>query len=96
MEPIYNLIIRILSMNESNTILCWIDLKTNDSTDNSTIENTNNCIDNIAENSPINCMNLQEIYFNDNFFPKKAPLLSMQTSFTILDYLPSGQNSPGH
>jgi hypothetical protein len=78
MEPIYNLIIRILSMNEFNTILCWIELKADDSTDNSTIENTNNCIENIAENSPIDRMNVRERYFKDNFSnfsPKKAPHL---------------------
>ena len=75
-EPIYNLILKILSMNEFNIIICWIDLKTNDFTDNSTIENTTNCIDNIAENTPIDRMNVQERYFEDNFSnfsPKKAP-----------------------
>ena len=75
-EPIYNLILKILSMKEFNIIICWIDLKTNDFTDNSTIENTTNCIDNIAENTPIDRMNVQERYFEDNFSnfsPKKAP-----------------------
>lgn len=74
-EPICNLIIKILSINEFNITIRWIDLKANDSMDNSTIENTNDCIDNIAENTPINCMNVQEHYFKDNFSnfsPQKA------------------------
>ncbi|VVB65073.1 Uncharacterised protein [uncultured archaeon] len=74
-EPIYNLIIKILSINEFNIIIRWIELKANDSMDNSTIENTNNCIDNIAENSPIDRMNVRERHFKDNFSnfsPKKA------------------------
>lgn len=54
LEPVYNLIIKILSIKKFNTILCLIDLKANASTDNSTTENTSNCIDSIAENSPIN------------------------------------------
>jgi hypothetical protein len=76
-EPIYNLIIDnliicILSINEFDTIFSCIDLKANYSMENSTIENTNNCIDNIADKSPINCINFQEIYFSDNFFSKKS------------------------
>jgi hypothetical protein len=83
-EPIYNLIIKILSINEFNIIIRWIDLKPNDSMDNSTIENTNNCIDNIAENSPIDRMNVRERYFKDNFSnfsPKKALRLLDSDSF---------------
>jgi hypothetical protein len=59
-------------MKEFNTILCWIDLKTIDSTDNSTIENTTICIANIVENFPVNCMNVQERYLKDNLIPQKS------------------------
>jgi hypothetical protein len=46
--------------------------------DKSTVENTNHCIVNIAENSPIDRMNVQEHYFKDNFSnlsPRKEPSL---------------------
>jgi hypothetical protein len=78
-EPIYNSIIEILSINAfNNNILRWIDLRANDSVDKSTVENTNYCIVNIAENSPIDRMNVQERYLKDNFSnlsPRKGPCL---------------------
>lgn len=77
-EPIYNLIMKILSINAFNNILHWIDLRASDSMDKSTVENTNNCIVNIAENSPIESMNMQERNFKDKFSnlsPRKGPFL---------------------
>ena len=53
--------------------LCEIYLKANDSIYNSTIENTNGYVENTAGNSPIGCKNIQEHYFKDNYFLKKAP-----------------------
>ncbi len=77
-EPRYNLIIRILSIYIFNSTLRWIDLRACDSMDKSTIENTNHRIVNIAENSPIERMNVQGRYLKDNFSnlsPRKAPSL---------------------
>ena len=78
-EPIYNSIIESLSINAfNNNILRWIDLRANDSVDKSTVENTNCCIVNIAENSPIDRMNVQERYLKDNFSnlaPRKGPYI---------------------
>ncbi len=95
-EPIYNLIIEILSINAfNNNILRWIDLRANDSVDKSTVENTNYCIVNIAENSPIERMNVQERYLKIIFLiypPEKGPAYLIQTSFTVLDHLSNGQH----
>ena len=74
-EPIYYLIVEILFVNVYNAILCWIDLKANDSMDKSTIGNTNNCIESIDEGSPIDLRNVREHCFKDNSSPRKAPTL---------------------
>ena len=66
-EPPYNLIIRILSISAFNIILRWIELKANDSMNNSILENTNNCIVNIAKNSSIDRINVKEYQFKNNF-----------------------------
>jgi hypothetical protein len=74
-EPIYDLMVRILYSNVFNIIPRRIDLAVNDWIDNSTIGNTNICIGNVAENSPIDPVNLRERYFEGDFSPKKAPQL---------------------
>jgi hypothetical protein len=89
-EPIYNLIIELLSINGYYAILRWIDLEANDSMDKYTLVNTNSCIESIAENSMIDLMNVREQYcFGDNSFHKKAPNL-LESDLSCLFGLPKG------
>jgi len=84
-EPIYHLIVEILSINVYNYILRWIDLKANDSMYKSTIGNTNSCIESIDENSPIDLMNAREHCFKDNSSPRKAPKLLDSNVFCLFE-----------
>ena len=75
-EPIFNLITIVLFIEVFNNILRLFDLRANDSMDKSKLENTDNCIVNIAENSPIDRINVRECYLKDNFSnlsPRKVP-----------------------